>query len=407
MKPILFLLGLITLSLGISGGQSADAGVYVAGSISTPNVAVSLSYFQDELAPYGRWVDVAPYGSCWTPYDVSNDWRPYWDGNWAYTDYGWTWVSAEPYGWATYHYGRWVFDQYYGWIWVPDTTWGPAWVTWSDNDAWCGWAPLPPSASWSVSVGFQWSNYGYAVPAQSWCFVPRQHFCDYNVRYQCAPVYRNASLCDQTRTVTRWDKRNGYPVNRGFNVSDVERWTGRRVDRQNIADLRPSRNEGRELTQNGRENQRTDRFNGNRQFNSDQRFNRNEQSHGQSQERGRQFNDQRQMNRDQQFQGRGRQYSDPRNQERQSQERGRQFNDQRQMNRDQQFQGRGRQYSDPRNQERQGRGRQQYQDRQRERGQSRGGSTVVEDSRQNQKNEASNEAANVQNGKGHGRGRGH
>ena len=396
MKPILFLVGLIALSLGISGGQkSADAGVYVAGSISSPNVAVSLSYFHDELAPYGRWVDVPSYGSCWSPYDVSDDWRPYYDGSWAYTDYGWTWVSAEPYGWATYHYGRWVFDDYYGWVWIPDTTWGPAWVSWQYNDAYCGWAPLPPQAGWSVSVGFSWGNsYGYAVPAQSWCFVPRQHFCDYNVRSYCAPVYRNAVLCDQTRSVSRWSKHDGKPVNRGFNVSDVERWTGKRVDRQNVADLRP-RNEGRNFAQNGRNDQRFNsdqRFNGNRRFNSDQRPNQDRQIQGrerpnsdqrrfqerQSQTRGRDVNAERRFNQEQQFQGRERQYQDQRNQEQR------------------QFQGRGRQYQDQRNQE--------LQDRQRR--QSKGGPTVVENGG-GRGNNTSDETADVQNGKGHGRGRGH
>jgi len=362
MKPILFLIGLIALSLGVSGGQRADAGVYVAGSISSPNVAVSLSYFHDELSPYGRWVDVAPYGSCWSPYDASDDWRPYWDGYWGYSDYGWTWVSNEPYGWATYHYGRWVLDPYYGWVWVPDTTWGPAWVSWQNNDAWCGWAPLPPQAGWSVSVGFSWGNtYGYAVPAQSWCFVPRRHFCDYNVRYACAPVYRNASLCDQTRSVTRWSKHDGKPVNRGFNVSDVERWTGKRVDRHDVVDLR-ARNEGRDFAQNGRRNQgsnSSERMNGNRKFNSDQQVKRDEPIR----ERARQNNDSRRQER--QLQERGRQQSDnPRPQERQLQGRGRQFNEdpptqERQLQgRQRQFQGRERQYQNQREQERQIQGRQ-------------------------------------------------
>ena len=47
------------------------------------------------------------YGWSWTPYDVPIDWRPYSVGRWVYTDDGWTWMSQEPWGWATYHYGRW------------------------------------------------------------------------------------------------------------------------------------------------------------------------------------------------------------------------------------------------------------------------------------------------------------
>src|SRR6266496_1683468 len=33
----------------------------------------------------------------------------------------------------------------YGWVWIPGTVWAPAWVTWTYNDNYVGWAPLPPS----------------------------------------------------------------------------------------------------------------------------------------------------------------------------------------------------------------------------------------------------------------------
>jgi uncharacterized protein YraI len=37
--------------------------------------------------------------------------RPYTVGRWVFTDrYGWMWASSEPFGWATYHYGRWGFS---------------------------------------------------------------------------------------------------------------------------------------------------------------------------------------------------------------------------------------------------------------------------------------------------------
>ena len=82
---------------------------------------VSLNFFYDNLRPYGSWIDVADYGYVFQPsVAVSNsDWRPYADGYWAYTDVGWTWVSYEDFGWATYHYGRWADLDDYGWIWVP------------------------------------------------------------------------------------------------------------------------------------------------------------------------------------------------------------------------------------------------------------------------------------------------
>jgi len=70
--------------------------------------------------------------------------RPYSDGYWAYTDVGWTWVSYEDFGWATYHYGRWTRLRDRGWFWVPGREWGPAWFSWRTGGDYVGWAPLPP-----------------------------------------------------------------------------------------------------------------------------------------------------------------------------------------------------------------------------------------------------------------------
>ena len=41
--------------------------------------------FSAALAPYGRWLEVAGYGTCWSP-DVEPHWAPYTEGYWAYTD---------------------------------------------------------------------------------------------------------------------------------------------------------------------------------------------------------------------------------------------------------------------------------------------------------------------------------
>jgi hypothetical protein len=71
-------------------------------------------------------------------------WRPYSYGHWVWTDYGWYWVSDEPWAWACYHYGTWVYDSYYGWVWVPDIEWAPAWVYWRAGGNYVGWAPCAP-----------------------------------------------------------------------------------------------------------------------------------------------------------------------------------------------------------------------------------------------------------------------
>lgn len=101
--------------------------------------------FYEPLSPYGRWEIVGSYGRCWIPERVGADWGPYEDGYWRLTDDGWYWESTEPWGWATYHYGRWDSDPRYGWFWVPQTRWGPAWVSWRHGGGYTGWAPMGPT----------------------------------------------------------------------------------------------------------------------------------------------------------------------------------------------------------------------------------------------------------------------
>jgi hypothetical protein len=55
-------------------------------------------------------------------------------------------MSEEPFGWATFHYGRWTRLRNIGWIWVPGDEWAPAWVSWRKSNDYIGWAPLPPEA---------------------------------------------------------------------------------------------------------------------------------------------------------------------------------------------------------------------------------------------------------------------
>ena len=95
---------------------------------------------------------------------------PYSNGYWKYTDYGLLWVSNDPFGWATDHYGRWVYLN--RWVWAPDLTWGPAWVTWRAGDGWIGWAP----AGYSDTV---------YVPDDHWRWLRAQDLfaVDINRRY--------------------------------------------------------------------------------------------------------------------------------------------------------------------------------------------------------------------------------
>src|SRR5882672_7602363 len=124
-------MSLMIVAGSITAGAAFDqarASLFLEASGSA--TVVSVSYFYDALSPYGRWVDYPSYGWCWSPAGVAAEWRPYSDGYWVYSDFGWTWVDYEPWGWAPFHYGRWLEDPQYGWLWVPGTEWAPAWVAW-------------------------------------------------------------------------------------------------------------------------------------------------------------------------------------------------------------------------------------------------------------------------------------
>src|SRR4029077_10313307 len=64
--------------------------------------------------------------------------------HWILTEYGWTWVSDWSWGWAPFHYGRWLAVAGRGCGWLRGASWGPAWVSWRAGGGYVGWAPLPP-----------------------------------------------------------------------------------------------------------------------------------------------------------------------------------------------------------------------------------------------------------------------
>jgi hypothetical protein len=73
----------------------------------------------EDLDANGTWQTADGYGSVWVPNHVAADWAPYHDGHWAWVaPWGWTWVDDAPWGFAPFHYGRWVHLDY-GWGWVP------------------------------------------------------------------------------------------------------------------------------------------------------------------------------------------------------------------------------------------------------------------------------------------------
>src|ERR1700737_2259395 len=176
MKRKLMMIGLaLAMLFGIGYTNQAQA-----------RTTVSFNLFFDALAPYGNWVTTPDYGYVWSPGDVGQDWEPYSNGHWVWTDYGWTWDSYEPWGWAPFHYGRWVYTDYYGWVWIPGTRWAPAWVTWYEGPDYVGWAPLPLDEGFSAEVGISFSNYHYYAPREA-VFVPSGFFLSTRIRDVIVP----------------------------------------------------------------------------------------------------------------------------------------------------------------------------------------------------------------------------
>jgi hypothetical protein len=73
----------------------------------------------EDLDEYGRWRDVPEYGTVWFPQVATAGWAPYRYGHWVYIQpWGYTWVDDQPWGFAPFHYGRWIAVRG-AWGWVP------------------------------------------------------------------------------------------------------------------------------------------------------------------------------------------------------------------------------------------------------------------------------------------------
>jgi hypothetical protein len=198
---------------------------------------VSVDFFYNNLSG-GSWVEVDPYGYCWQPDVAVNDssWRPYSDGYWAYTDDGWTWVSYEDFGWATYHYGRWTRLADYGWVWVPgdDLDWGPAWVSWRTGGDHIGWAPLPPRGP---GVVYEGQAIGGNVDIEFDIGPGYYNFCDIRyigepvLRSRIVPVSENVTYINQTVNVTNITYQNNTVYNYGPDINVVNRYSSRPIQR--------------------------------------------------------------------------------------------------------------------------------------------------------------------------------
>jgi hypothetical protein len=129
--------------------------------------------FHDVLAPYGTWTLDPRLGFVWVPAKdaLGDGFVPYaTHGRWTHrvapsaagdATEDFVWVSDLPWGWVTFHYGRWAYIggsvENAGWAWIPGRRYSGAWVDWrvpheaGAAGAVVGWGPTPPAHVWQIS----------------------------------------------------------------------------------------------------------------------------------------------------------------------------------------------------------------------------------------------------------------
>ncbi|MCK8490324.1 hypothetical protein M0L20_00595 [Spirosoma sp. RP8] len=220
------LLGLVAL-LALSPSISQK-------TMAQPGVSVPVESFYDELAPYGQWTQYPGYGDVWMP-NAGPDFQPYaTGGHWVVTEYGNTWVSDYAWGWAPFHYGRWIYDPGYGgWLWIPGTDWGPAWVAWRSGGGYYGWAPLAPGMNVSININ---------IPAPYWTFVPEVYIASPRVYSYCVPRPNVVNIYQSTTIINNVYRTNNRVYAYGPPRADIERVTRRSVPVYRVDNLdRPGR----------------------------------------------------------------------------------------------------------------------------------------------------------------------
>ena len=170
----------------------------------------------DALDRYGRW-DVLPDSEAvWFPTSVPDDWAPYRFGHWDWiAPWGWTWVDDQPWGFAPFHYGRWVnIDGRWGWVpgaVEPHPVYAPALVAFVDAPDAAG-GNGPDAGSDSGSDGGPGAG-----PDVGW--FPLGPGDDYQPWYQAGPAYVAEVNAPEHRHFRDFDGR-------GYGGRGREAWRG-------------------------------------------------------------------------------------------------------------------------------------------------------------------------------------
>ncbi|HYH43826.1 MAG TPA: DUF6600 domain-containing protein [Burkholderiales bacterium] len=146
---------------------------------STRYVSSDMTGYED-LDQHGTWRTLPEYGAVWVPARVAPGWAPYRTGHWSWiAPWGWTWIDDAPWGFAPFHYGRWVRVHDY-WGWAPGAivrrpVYAPALV------GFVGGSGFSVSVHSGPSVG--WFPLGWREPYRPWYRASDRHVRNVNVTH--------------------------------------------------------------------------------------------------------------------------------------------------------------------------------------------------------------------------------
>src|SRR5215470_5585374 len=185
-------------------------------SVSSRYVSDDVVGYED-LDEYGGWRPVPEYGNVWFPHTTVVGWAPYRYGHWAWiAPWGWTWVDDAPWGFAPFHYGRWVVvGGVWGWVPSPPrSVVGVAYVRPVYAPALVAWVGGP---HWGVGVAV-----GGAPAGVAWFPLgPRDVYCP---SYHVSQTYVQNVNVSNTTIINRTQVTNVYNnvyVNKTVSVTNI------------------------------------------------------------------------------------------------------------------------------------------------------------------------------------------
>jgi hypothetical protein len=196
---------------GLDNFSSDRDGVYQSAVAGQSDFVSPDTIGAEDLEGNGDWETDATYGAVWYPSGVAVGWAPYSCGRWAWVaPWGWSWVGCESWGFAPFHYGRWMHR-------------GPRW----------GWVPGPPglrpvyAPALVVFAGGKDFRVGGVAVTGWFALGPGEPYVPW---YHASPLYENRVNVADFNTRNLVEARRIYNDRTDVYAADADR----AVDRQYV-----------------------------------------------------------------------------------------------------------------------------------------------------------------------------